>query len=73
MHWSVHAMALVGLAMMAIYAYIRWSPYRRLASAVAASTWPDAAAALDTVRKGVATNLALGTAVFVLAVVGRVL
>jgi uncharacterized membrane protein len=71
-HWSVHAMFGIGLAMMAIYGHIRLALYPRLQRAVAAGEWPKAAAPLDAIRQRVALNLALGTLVFVLAVVGRV-
>ena len=70
-HWSVHAMFGIGLAMMAVYGHVRYATYPRLERAVAARQWPQAAAALNTIRQRVVLNLALGTAVFVLAVVGR--
>ncbi|MBP6778854.1 MAG: CopD family protein [Piscinibacter sp.] len=73
MHWSVHAMFAVGLAMIAIFGWIRLVPFVRLQRALAAREPPRAAAALNTIRLLVATNLALGTLVFVLAVVGRAL
>jgi uncharacterized membrane protein len=69
--WSVQAMALVGLAMVAIYGWIRWAVYPRAVEAAQASQWPVAAGALDQVRRLVAINLALGTVVFVIALVGR--
>jgi uncharacterized membrane protein len=70
-HWRVHAMFGVGLLMMAIFGHIRFGPYRRLQRAVAARAWPQAAPALNTIRRLVALNLALGTGVFLLASVGR--
>ena len=70
-HWSVHAMFGIGLAMMAVYGHIRFAAYPRLQSAVAAREWPKAAAQLNAIRQRVALNLGLGTAVFVLAVLGR--
>lgn len=73
MHWRVHAMFALGLLMMAIFGHIRFGPYRRLQRAVAARDWPTAAALLTSIRQGVATNLGLGTAVFVIAVVARAL
>jgi len=72
-HWSVHAMFGIGLAMMAVYGHIRFAAYPRLQRAVAAHEWPVAAAHLNGIRLRVALNLALGTAVFVLAVLGRAL
>ncbi len=72
-HWSVHAMFAIGLAMMAVYGHIRFAAYPRLQRAVVAREWPKAAAQLNAIRLRVALNLALGTAVFVLAVLGRAL
>lgn len=70
-HWSVHAMFGIGLVMMTVYGHIRFAAYPRLTRAVAAHEWPVAAAQLNDIRLRVALNLALGTLVFVLAVVGR--
>lgn len=70
-HWSVHAMFGIGLAMMAVYGHIRLALYPRLQSAVAQPSWPQAAAQLNAIRVRVAVNLALGTVVFVLAMLGR--
>ena len=46
-HWSVHAMFAIGLLMMAVYGHIRFAIYPRLQQAVAARTWPQAAAQLE--------------------------
>lgn len=70
-HWSVHGMFAVGLAMMALFLHIRFAPYARLRRAVAAREWPVAAAQLGSIRTLVAINLALGVVVFALAIVGR--
>lgn len=70
-HWSVHAMFGIGLLMMAIFGHIRFAPYRRLQAAVGARDWPKAGAALGTIRTLVAVNLALGTVVFAVTIVGR--
>jgi uncharacterized membrane protein len=72
-HWSVHAMFAIGLAMMAVYGHIRFAAFPRLQQAVGTHEWPKAAAQLTGIRQRVALNLTLGTLVFVLAVVGRVL
>lgn len=72
-HWSVHAMFGMGLVMMAVYGHIRFAAYPRLQRAVAAREWPVAAAQLNAIRQRVALNLGLGTAVIVLAVLGRAL
>lgn len=71
LHASTHAMVTVGLVMTAVYLFIRLRPFAALQRAVAASDWPAAARALDLVRRLVLTNLVLGTAVFVVALVGR--
>jgi uncharacterized membrane protein len=72
-HWSVDAMFAIGLLMMAVYGHIRFAIYPRLQQAVAARSWPQAAAQLNAIRIRVVFNLVLGTAVFVLAVVARAL
>lgn len=72
-HWSVHGMFAIGLLMMAVYGHIRFALFVRLQRALAVRDMPQAAAALNGIRQRVALNLGLGTLVFVLAVVGRVL
>jgi uncharacterized membrane protein len=72
-HWSTHAMFGIGLAMMAVYGHIRLAAFPQLQRAVATREWPKASAQLNAIRLRVALNLALGTAVFVLAVLGRAL
>jgi uncharacterized membrane protein len=72
-HASVHLMFVLGLAMMAIFLYIRFAPFPRLQRAVAASDWPAAAKELDRIRKLVVTNLALGVVTTAVATVGRAL
>nr|WP_316642720.1 CopD family protein [uncultured Roseateles sp.] len=71
MHWSVHAMAGLGLLMMGLFGHIRWALFPRLQKACAAQTWAVAAAALNKIRQLVAVNLGLGCGVFVIAIVGR--
>jgi hypothetical protein len=63
----------IGLVMMAVYGQIRFALFVRLQRALAARELAPAAAALNAIRLRVALNLGLGTLVFVLAVVGRVL
>jgi uncharacterized membrane protein len=70
-HWRVEAMMGIAIVMAAIYVYIRASVFKALRHAVEQSAWPVAAARLDTVRKLVTVNLALGVAVFAVAVIGR--
>jgi uncharacterized membrane protein len=59
--WTV--MAVLGLAMVAIFMHIRFALYKRLSRAVAASDWPAGAAALGQIRLWVSVNLALGLVV----------
>jgi len=72
-HASVHVMFALGLLMMAIYGHIRLAPYPRLVRAVAASDWPAAGPALDSVRRLVAVNLVLGFVTTAVATIGRAL
>ena len=59
--WTV--MAVLGLAMVAIFMRIRFALYKRLSQAVAASDWAAGAAALGQIRLWVSVNLGLGVAV----------
>ena len=70
-HLSVHVMAAIGLAMMAIFLHIRLAPYKRLQAAVVSSDWPLAAQRLDQVRQLVTTNLVLGIITIAVATIGR--
>ncbi|MCC2674061.1 MAG: hypothetical protein K0R58_1008 [Ramlibacter sp.] len=56
--WSL--MAVLGVAMVAIFMHIRFALYKRLGLAVAASEWSAGAAALAQIRNWVAINLGLG-------------
>ncbi len=71
MPWNWHAMAALGLVMIAVFAFVRLVPFARLARAVAAGDWPTGAAALASVRMGVALNLALGVLVVAIALLGQ--
>ena len=73
MHWSVHAMLTLALVMTAVYLRIRLAPWPKLKAALAASEWPVAAKQLDRIRHMVAMNLAMGVAVFAVAIIGRAL
>jgi uncharacterized membrane protein len=68
---AVHAMTAVGLVMTLVYAYIATSPYRALRAAVATSRWEAGGAAMGTIRRLVALNLALGVATIAIATLGR--
>lgn len=59
--WTV--MAVLGVAMVAIFLHIRFALYRRLERAVAAEEWAAGGQALAQIRQWVAVNLGLGTAV----------
>lgn len=69
--WGWHAMAAIGLLMLAIFVAVRLGPYRLLARAVAAENPGGAASAMARVRQGVALNLALGLVTVAVAVLGR--
>lgn len=71
MRASVHLMFGVGLLMIAIFGWIRLRPFVQLQRSLGARDGPRAATALNAIRRLVATNLVLGTAVFVIAVGGR--
>ena len=59
--WTV--MAVLGVAMVAIFMHIRFALYKRLGRAVAASDWSAGGAALAQVRTWVSINLGLGVLV----------
>lgn len=71
LHWRIEAMMGIALVMAAVYVYIRAAVFPALRRAVAQSAWPAAGARLRTVRMLVSLNLALGVAVFAVAIVGR--
>jgi len=68
---DVHAMTAVGLVMTLVYAYIVAGPYRALRAAVAASQWEAGGAAMATIRRLVALNLALGLVTIAIATLAR--
>jgi uncharacterized membrane protein len=59
--WTL--MAVLGVAMVAIFLHIRFVLFKRLGRAVAASDWPAGGAAMAKIRQWVLVNLGLGTAV----------
>jgi uncharacterized membrane protein len=63
MPWPWTVMASLGLLMVLIFGHIRFSLFKRLARAVAASDWPAGAAALGQIRQWVLLNLVLGTVI----------
>ena len=69
--YHVHGMIAVGLAMVAIYAYIVVVPLRILRGAVSARDWPSGGAAMQRIRQLVAANLLLGVIVIAVAYLVR--
>jgi uncharacterized membrane protein len=61
--WTV--MAVLGVAMVAIFMHIRFALYKRLNAAVTASDWSAGGAALVQIRRWVSVNLGLGVLVIV--------
>ena len=61
--WIV--MSVLGVVMMAVFGHIRFALFKRLDRAVAAKDWPAGGKALESIRKWVAFNLALGLAIVV--------
>lgn len=59
--WTV--MAVLGVAMVAIFMYIRFTLFKKLGRAVSASEWGAAGAALAQIRTWVSINLGLGVIV----------
>lgn len=67
----VHIMNGLGIAMILIYMYVFFSPYKRLRGAVEESRWPDGGKALVQIRFLVAINTILGVLVIIVASGGR--
>ncbi|MNO05997.1 Copper resistance protein D [compost metagenome] len=63
-------MAAGGIVMTAIYGYIRFVLYTRLAAAVAASAWPAGGQAMAGIRRWVGVNLLLGIAIVAVIFMG---
>lgn len=61
--WIV--MSILGLAMMAVFGHIRFALFKRLERAVEAKDWPAGGKALESIRKWVALNLALGLVIII--------
>jgi uncharacterized membrane protein len=69
----VLAMLAIATVMTLIFAYIYFLPFKVLGREVDASHWKGAAGALNTIRKLVATNLALGILTIAVAITGGLL
>ena len=61
--WIV--MAVLGVVMMAVFGHIRFALFKRLDAAVQAKDWPTGGKALDSIRKWVSLNLAIGLVIVV--------
>jgi uncharacterized membrane protein len=68
MDWM--AMSVLGLVMLGIFGQIRFSFYKRLQRAVVAQDWPAGGAALALIRTWVGVNLALGTLIILIVLMG---
>jgi len=68
MEWTV--MATLGIVMVLIFGYIRFSLYKRLNRAVQALDWPAGAAALAQIRMWVVVNLVLGVLIVLVTMFG---
>ncbi len=64
------AMAVLGLAMAAIFLYIRFVLYPRFTDAITATAWPAGSAVLASIRTWVMVNLALGVLIVVITLMG---
>lgn len=67
----VNIMQLAGIAMMLLFLYLFFAPWRRFARAVDAHAFQDAAANLNRIRQIVAINLALGLITVAIGASGR--
>ncbi|MFO1271563.1 MAG: CopD family protein [Rubrivivax sp.] len=65
------AMAALGVVMALVFVLVRWVQFPRLQRHVAAAEWPQAAQAMDAVRRLVAVNLVLSVATVAAAVAAR--
>jgi len=66
--WTV--MAVLGVAMVAIFMHIRFALFKRLGRAVVATDWTAGGAALAQIRTWVSVNLGLGVLVLLVTLVG---
>ncbi len=63
MPWAWTVMAVLGLAMLLVFFYIRFGLYPRLTRAVVALDWPAGGAAMAQIRRWVGVNLSLGSVI----------
>jgi len=71
----LYALAMLGLgvAMMAIFAHVFFSPYKKLKRAVGEQNWKAGGAALGQIRQLIGINLSLGLLTIAVVFVGRAL
>lgn len=69
----VTLMAVIGIAMMLIFAHVFFSPYRKLKHAVAVQEWKAGGAAMAQIRKLIGINLILGLITIVIGTLGPLL
>jgi uncharacterized membrane protein len=71
----LYALAMLGLgvAMMAIFAHVFFSPYKKLKRAVGEQDWKAGGAALGQIRKLIGINLSLGLLTIAVVFLGRAL
>ena len=69
----VHAMLVMGVVMMLIFAHVFFAPYKKLKRAVAEQTWPAGGAALGQIRLLIGINLSIGLLTIAVAILGRAL
>ena len=67
----IQLMNALGIAMILLYLYVYFLPYRQLKEAIITEQWPQGAQALAQIRRIVGTNLVLGLIVTVIASAGR--
>lgn len=68
---AIHAMAALGLVMVAVFGYLRLRIYPAMCRAIVDKAWPVAGAAAAVVRRLVAVNLVLGIVTIAVAVLWR--
>ena len=68
---SWNLMAAIAAAMTLVFLWIALKLHPKMRASVAASEWPGAAAALDSIRRLVVLNLALGFLTIAVATLGR--
>lgn len=68
LEWIV--MAVLGVAMLAVFGYTRFALYTRLTRAMTAADWPTGDAALTSIRSWLMVTLAIGVVIVVVTLLG---